>query len=54
MRKECDKCGEIEPDNHNESWWLCSCKGEAKSLGDSFKFVMDNFQELWNEVKRQG
>lgn len=33
-RAECAKCGAIEPDNHDETWWLCDCKPPIKNLDE--------------------
>jgi hypothetical protein len=29
---ECPKCGDIEPSDHNESWWRCSCHQGTKKI----------------------
>ena len=45
---ECSKCGDIEPQNHDESWWRCSCHdSKPKNLDSALKFIGENFEELW-------
>lgn len=52
-RSECDKCGAIEPQNHDETWWLCDCDQELKNLDAAMAHIEANFDELWEAVNNE-
>ena len=51
-QKSCQRCGEIEPQNHDDSWWLCSCKTiENSNLDSILADIEANFDKLWEETQ---
>lgn len=44
-RVDCPKCGDIEPDHHEETWWFCSCSSKAKSI---------NIKEALEKIEKEG
>ena len=51
-QKSCQRCGEIETQNHDDSWWLCSCKTiENSNLDSILADIEANFDKLWEETQ---
>lgn len=44
MNLECPKCGEIEPENHEEILWLCDCLIDKRKI---------NLDKALKEIERK-